>query len=149
MPLTLTSSFKALLDDGQASAELSALREKVATLSEVSSAQAAFFQQSSSSQQREIDELRRQAQLKAKEHGGGWLTSSKANEQLRECQLAAQKNVEAVRQQAELEKQALEASIAEQAQTIEGCANADPRLLSSWMSQSQPPSLLTQVCGGG
>ena len=33
MPLTLTSSFNALLDDGQASAELSALREKVAFFS--------------------------------------------------------------------------------------------------------------------
>ena len=127
-----------LLDDGQASAELSALREKVATLSEVSTAQAAFFRESRSSQQREIDELRRQAQLKASEQGGGWMTVGKANEQLRECQLAAQKNMEAVRQQAELEKQALEASIAEQAQTIEGCANADPRLSSRWMFQSQP-----------
>ena len=56
--LTRTGSFKALLDDGQASAELSALRDKVATLSEVSSAQAAFFRESRSSQQREIDELR-------------------------------------------------------------------------------------------
>ena len=49
--LTRTGSFKALLDDGQASAELSALRDKVATLSEVSSAQAAFFRESRSSQQ--------------------------------------------------------------------------------------------------
>ena len=63
--LTRTNSFamiqcetRALLDDGQASAELSALRDKVATLSEVSSAQAAFFRESRSTQQREIDELR-------------------------------------------------------------------------------------------
>ena len=136
MPLARSNSFSRsvakLVDDGQASAEIAVLKEKVATLSHVSSAQAEFFNESRSCLQREIDELRRQVQVQANEHQDDVIALQAANAKaLQDFRLTAQKNVESVRQQVEGKKQALEAELhatiqeqedvcSEQAQTIQG-----------------------------